>query len=147
VASAVETLDANSVALGDAVASVYGEDAGAQFLELWRKHIGFFVDYTLGGATGDAAKQAAAKSALDQYRHDFGAFVESATEGNLSVDQVAAELQTHVDSLLVAVDAVLAGDSSVYPKLREAASHMPITAQALAGAIVAREPRLVLLVT
>src|SRR5688572_22411553 len=45
--SAVETLDANSVALSEAVASVYGEDAGAQFLELWRKHIGFFVDYTL----------------------------------------------------------------------------------------------------
>jgi hypothetical protein len=140
VASAVETLDANSVALGDAVASVYGDDAGAQFLELWRKHIGFFVDYTLGGATGDTAKQAAAESALDQYRQDFGAFVESATDGNLSVDQVADELQTHVDSLLVAVDAVLAGDPSVYPKLREAASHMPMTAQALAGAIVAANP-------
>jgi hypothetical protein len=137
VKSAVETLDANSVALSDAVASVYGDDAGAQFLELWRKHIGFFVDYTLGGATGDKAKQDTAKAALDKYRQDFGAFVESATKGNLTVDAVAKELQTHVNTLITAIDAVLAKDPSVFPKLREAAGHMPMTAKALAGAIVA----------
>ena len=80
VKSAVSTLDANSVALSDAVGSVYGKDAGDQFLALWRKHIGFFVDYTLGGATGDKMKQDTAKAALDGYRKDFGAFIESATK-------------------------------------------------------------------
>src|SRR3546814_1134626 len=55
VVSAVDTLDANSVALSEAISSVYGEEGGAQFLELWRNHIGFFVEYTLGGATGDTA--------------------------------------------------------------------------------------------
>jgi hypothetical protein len=134
---AVSALDANSVSLSGAIASVYGDDAGKQFLELWRKHIGFFVDYTLGGATGDKAKQATAKAALDKYRQDFGAFVESATKGNLTVDAVAKELQTHVDTLIAAIDAVLAKDPSVFPKLREAAGHMPMTAKALAGAIVA----------
>jgi hypothetical protein len=137
---AVGALDANSVALSDAIASVYGKDAGAQFLELWRKHIGFFVDYTIGGATGNAAKQATAKKALDDYRKDFGAFVESATKGKLTVDQVAAELQKHVDSLITAIDAVLAKDPSVFPKLRAAAAHMPMTADALAGAIVSANP-------
>ena len=140
VKSAVDTLDANSVALSDAVGSVYGDDAGAQFLELWRKHIGFFVDYTLGGATGDTAKQAAAKEALDKYREDFGAFVESATKGKLTVDQVAAELQTHVNTLITAIDAILAKDPSVFPKLQEAASHMPMTALALSKAIAAANP-------
>jgi hypothetical protein len=137
---AVGALDANSVALSNAIASVYGKDAGSQFLELWRKHIGFFVDYTIGGATGDKAKQDAAKSSLDKYRTDFGAFVESATKGKLTVDQVAAELQKHVDSLITAIDAVLAKDPSVFPKLRDAAGHMPMTADALAGAIVAANP-------
>jgi hypothetical protein len=137
VTSAVETLDANSVALSDAVGSVYGDDAGAQFLELWRKHIGFFVDYTLGGATGDTAKQDAAKAALDQYRQDFGAFLESATGGAAGLTQqvVADNLQVHVNTLVAAVDAVLAGDPTVYTKLKEAASHMPMTAQALTAAI------------
>jgi hypothetical protein len=137
---AVAALDANSVALSDAIGSVYGDDAAAQFLELWRKHIGFFVDYTLGGATGDDVKQAEAKDALDRYRQDFGAFVESATKGNLSVEDVAAALQVHVNTLIEAIDAVLTHDPSVFPKLRTAAGHMPMTASALAGAIVAANP-------
>ncbi len=140
VVSATDTLDANSVALSDAIASVYGEDAGAQFLELWRNHIGFFVDYTLGGATGDTAAQDEAKQKLDDYRADFGAFVESATGGTLDAETVADELQMHVDTLLDAVDAVLAGSSNVYAKLKTAADHMPGTAAALAGAIAEQNP-------
>jgi hypothetical protein len=140
VASAVETLDANSVALSEAVASVYGDEAGTQFLELWRKHIGFFVDYTLGGATGDMAKQDAARQALDDYRADFGAFIDSATDGELAAGTVAENLQVHVNTLLEAVDAVLAQDPTVFPQLREAAQHMPSTAEALAGAIAGQFP-------
>ena len=139
-ASAVGSLDANSVALSEAIGSIYGAEGGEQFLALWRAHIGFFVDYTLGGATGDQAMQAAARRQLDDYRADFGAFVDSATGGNLPADAVAAELQVHVDSLLVAVDAVLAGSPDVYPLLRDAAQHMPGTAAALATAIATQMP-------
>src|SRR3546814_10608192 len=101
VVSAVDTLDANSVALSEAISSVYGEEGGAQFLELWRNHIGFFVEYTLGGATGDTAMQEAAGQKLDDYRADFGAFIESATDGELTGDVVAENLQMHVDMLIV----------------------------------------------
>jgi hypothetical protein len=139
-ANAVAALDVNTVDLSKAVGSVYGADAAKQFLSLWRAHIGFFVDYTLGGATGDKAEQAGAKAKLDQYRKDFGAFVASATRGKLSADQVAEDLQMHVNTLIDAIDAVLAKDPSVFPKLREAAQHMPMTADALAGAIVASAP-------
>src|SRR3954447_22175225 len=48
------TLDDNSKALAGAIGSVYGDDAGQQFLALWRKHIGFFVNYTKGLATKNA---------------------------------------------------------------------------------------------
>jgi hypothetical protein len=139
-ADAVQSLDANSVALSEAIGSVYGDDAAAQFLELWRAHIGMFVGYTLGGATGDTAKQEQARTELDEYRQDFGAFVEGATGGELTVDQVADSLQTHVETLTAAIDAVLAGDPSVFPDLRTAAQHMPMTAKALAGAIAAANP-------
>lgn len=138
--AAVETLDANSVALSEAVASVYGAGAGEQFLALWRDHIGMFVDYTLGGATGDEAAQADALARLDAYATEFGAFIESATEGELSTSAVESELQVHVETVVAAVDAVLAGSPDVYPRLREAAQHMPHTATALAGAIVAQQP-------
>ena len=139
-ADAVATLDGNSVALSEAIASVYGPEGGEQFLALWRAHIGFFVEYTLGGATGDADAQAAARQQLDDYRADFGAFVDSATGGNLPADAVAAELQVHVDTLITAIDAILAGDPQVYGLLADAASHMPGTAAALASAIATQMP-------
>src|SRR5262245_26245023 len=50
-------LDGNSVDIGKAVGMVYGPDAEGAFLPLWRRHIGFFVDYTVGVATKDQAKQ------------------------------------------------------------------------------------------
>ena len=53
--AAVAALDANSVALSKAVGAAY-PDAEEPFLESWRQHIGFFVDYTLGKATKDDAK-------------------------------------------------------------------------------------------
>src|SRR3546814_18002992 len=99
VVSAVDTLDANSVALSEAISSVYGEEGGAQFLELWRNHIGFFVEYTLGGATGDTAMQEAAGQRLDDYRADFGAFTARDTEGELTGDVLAATHQIHVHTL------------------------------------------------
>src|SRR5262249_10949427 len=53
---AAAALEANTQGLQDAVASVYGQAGGTQFGDLWRKHIGFFVDYTTGRATKDQAK-------------------------------------------------------------------------------------------
>ena len=140
VQSAVATLDANSVALSQAVGSVYGEDAGNQFLELWRNHIGFFVEYALGGSTGDQARQEAARQQLDDYRADFGAFIDSATDGELPADAVAENLQVHVNTLIEAIDAVLADSPEVFPQLREAAQHMPGTALVLAEAIATQFP-------
>ncbi|MDP3710912.1 MAG: hypothetical protein Q8R60_00325, partial [Mycobacteriales bacterium] len=69
--AAVAALDTNSVALSKAVASAY-PDAEKPFLDSWRSHIGFFVDYTLGKATKDDAKVTKAKADLDGYRTSFG---------------------------------------------------------------------------
>src|SRR3546814_16532931 len=77
--------------------------------------------------------QEAAGQKLDDYRADFGAFIESATDGELTGDVVAENLQMHVDMLIVAVDDVLAGSPDVYAKLQAAADAMPPTAQALTG--------------
>src|SRR5262245_21207287 len=48
--AAAGALDGNSVDIAKAIGSVYGKDAGDAFLPLWRKHIGFVVDYTVGVA-------------------------------------------------------------------------------------------------
>ncbi len=40
-----KALDVNSVALSKSVGAVYGPEAEAKFLEIWRSHITFFVKY------------------------------------------------------------------------------------------------------
>jgi hypothetical protein len=135
VQAAVGALDDNSQDLAAAIESVYGAEGGDAFLKLWRAHIGFFVDYTLAKATGDedAAKMAARN--LDGYRSDFGAFIEGATEGALTADQVGDALLPHVDSTLTAIDAVVAGSPRAFDKLQTAAHHLPMIATALAAGI------------
>ena len=137
-AAAVATLDENSVALSQAIESVY-EGAGDPFLELWRTHIGFFVDYTLAGASGDADGQREAKRALDGYRDDFAAFISGANP-NLPKDAVKEELKPHVVTVFAAIDALIDGSPKAFNKLRKAAAHMPHTAATLAGGIAAQFP-------
>ena len=137
--AAAATLDENSKDLAKSIESVYGAEAGDQFLALWRAHIGFFVDYTKAKATKDEAGEKKAKADLDGYRAEFGAFLESANP-NLTKEAVADELKPHVESLFDAIDSVVAGDGKGFDKLKVAASHMPMTAKVLAGAIAKQYP-------
>ena len=137
--AAAAALDKNSVDLSKSIASVYGEEGGDQFLKLWRKHIGFFVDYTQAGGEGPKAKQA--EKDLDGYRNDFGAFIESATDGGLPKDAVADALKVHVQSTLAAIDGVLGKkDGNPFILLKDAAGHLPGIATVLSTAIVQQMP-------
>ena len=136
---AADALDKNSVALSEAVGSVYGDGAGKQFLELWRKHIGFFVDFTMGQAAKDQAKIDKAKADLDGYRNDIGAFLSSANP-NLTKQAVADTLKPHVDSVFAAIEAQAQKSPQAFDKLKTAAGHMPHTAATLSGAIAKQFP-------
>ena len=138
--NAAAALDANSVALSQAIGSVYGQGAGAAFLELWRKHITFFVDYTTGVAKKNQAMQDKAVKDLLGYADDFGAFLASANP-NLPKDVVAGLVRDHAVGLKAVVDAQGKGDwATAYTKLREAAAHMQMIADPLAGAIAKQFP-------
>ena len=138
--SAATALDANSVSISKAIGSVYGPDAEAAFLPLWRKHIGFVVDYTVGLATGDKAKQNKAVSDLVGYTEDFGAFLSSANP-NLPKSAVAELVKGHILTLKDVIDAQAAKDyGKAYSALRTAAGHMHMIADPLAEAIVKQFP-------
>ena len=137
VAGAVAALDANSVALSKAVGSVYPA-AEAPFLASWRQHIGFFVNYTLGKATNNAAMVAKAKSDLDGYRTAFGQLINSVVP-ELPADAVAKELIPHVQTLFDAIDAAVAASPDFQTKLATAAEHRTMTAAVLTGGIVANK--------
>jgi hypothetical protein len=138
--AAAATLDKNSVALSQAIGGIYGNAAGAQFLKIWRQHIGFFVDYTKARATHDAAGLAQAQKHLDGYRAQFGAFLAKANP-NLTQAAVANDLKGHVATLEAAIDAVVAKKANAFDLLQAAAAHMPGTADVLAGAISKQYPK------
>jgi len=136
-AAAVAALDDNSVAVAALIGSVY-PDAEQPFLDSWRSHIPFFVDYTLGKVTNDQAKVDKAVSDLGAYAVSFGELINSVVP-ELPAEAVQAELEAHATSLLAAIDANIAGDPSYYTLLQEAAAHMQMTATALAGGIAANK--------
>ena len=138
--AAAGALDANSVDLSKAIGSVYGAAAERAFLALWRKHIGFAVDYTVGVATRDKTKQDKAVGDLVQYTQDFGAFLNSASPA-LPKNVVADLVKTHVLTLKAVIDAQASGDSvKAYTAVRTAAGHMHMIADPLAEAIVKQFP-------
>ena len=133
-------LDKNSVDVSKAIGMVYGNGAETAFLALWRKHIGFVVDYTTGIATKDKAKADKAVGDLVQYTQDFGAFLASANP-NLPKSVVADLVKGHVLTLKTVIDAQFAGDAGkTYSALREAAMHMQMIADPLADAIAKQFP-------
>jgi hypothetical protein len=138
--AAAAALDANSVDIAKAIGSVYGQGAQDAFLPLWRRHIGFVVDYTVGVATKDQAKQDKAVTELVQYTQDFGAFLASANP-NLPKDAVADLVKSHVLTLKDVIDAQAAGDQTkAFWATRAAYAHMAMIADPLAGAIAKQFP-------
>ena len=137
VQAAVATLDENSVALAEVIGWVAGAENQEAFLGLWREHIGFFVDYTLGMATGDQAMVDQALTDLDGYQQAAGAFFEEITGGELPADAVVMSLDEHVATLTTAIDDLVAGDPAAFTDLRTAGQHMPMAALAISTAVVA----------
>jgi hypothetical protein len=137
-----KALDANSVELADAIGSVYGDDARATFLDgdlMWRDHIGFFVDYTVGLAEKDTAAQEEAVGNLKGYVEAFSNFLADAT--GLPQADLRKSIDEHVMQLKGQIDAYAAGDyADAYEQYREAYHHMYMTGDALAGAVVAQSP-------
>lgn len=139
--AAATSLGANTDALSAAVASVYGEEAGAKFKEIWASHIGFFVDYTVGAKTGDQAKMDTAVQNLNGYVEAISTFLSGANP-NLPKDAVASLVSEHVGLLKTAVDKHGAGDyAGSYEAQSQARTQITTKiADTLAGAIVKQKP-------
>lgn len=139
-AASAQELDNNSVALSGAVGSVYGEEAEARFLEIWRSHIGFFVDYTTAAKAGDQA-------GMDQAVQNLGGYVDAISDffsqanPNLPREAVHQLVSDHVALLKAAVDTYGAADfAASYQKEHEADEQIGQIANAISGAIVKQSP-------
>lgn len=138
-ASANELND-NTNAISDAVGSVYGDEARAQFYDIWNSHIGFFVDYTTAAKAGDQAGMDKAVENLNGYVDAISTFLSEANP-NLPKEAVAQVVTEHVMLLKGAVDAHAAGDYALsFEKQHEADAQIGKIADTLSGAIVKQKP-------
>lgn len=139
--AAAGALGKNTDELSAAIASVYGEDAGAQFKEIWASHIGFFVDYTVAAKGGDQAGMDKAVQNLNGYVEAISTFLSGANP-NLPKDAVAQLVTEHVGLLKEAVDKHGAGDfaGSYDAQSRARTQITSQIADTIAGAIVKQKP-------
>lgn len=132
---------ANADDLSAAIASYYGEEGGAAFEEIWKSHIGYFVDYVTATANDDQAGKDQAMAELDEYVVDQAAFLAAATENRLAAEDLEAGLTEHVTQLLAAFDQYVAGDyEASYASLRESYAHMLMPAEGISQTIVNQFP-------
>jgi hypothetical protein len=137
---AVSGLDSNSTDLAKGIGAVYGADAEKAFLPLWQKHIGFMVDYTMGIAAKDKAKQDKSVKDLVAYADEFGVFLSSANP-NLAKSAVADLVKGHILTLKDVIDAQAAGDwPKAYAAVRTAYSHMHMIGDPVAAAVAKQFP-------
>jgi hypothetical protein len=141
VEAATAALGKNTDELSALVAGAYGPAGGEGFKQLWAQHVSSLFAYSKGLADKDAAAQRNAKTELDRYTRDFGAFVSSATKGELPAAQITAGVKAHIHHLISQVDAYSAGDyAAAYRLEREAYAAMFTTGKGLAGATVSIRP-------
>lgn len=138
--ASAKALDANSVNISKAIGSVYGAPAEAKFLEIWRSHITFFVNYTVAAQKGD-------KAGMDKAVTDLGGYIDaisdflSGANPNLPRDAVKQLVTDHVGLLKGAVDTYGAKDyPGSYAKEHAANDQIGKIADAIAGAIVKQYP-------
>jgi len=138
---AVAALQGNTEDLTAAISSVYGEEAGNQFKELWSNHIGFFVDYVKATGSGDEEAKQEALDNLSNYKEEFSTFMSNATDNQLKSDALAEGLQMHINQLIGGFNAFVEGDyKEAYETQSNAMEHMYGTSKGLSSAIVNQYP-------
>ncbi|WP_010529380.1 hypothetical protein [Lentibacillus jeotgali] len=136
--ASTNALSSNTEDLSSAIASVYGDEAGQAFNNMWSEHIGYFVDYVNATAEEDEEAKQEALDNLQMYKEDFSAFIEEATGGNVEASAMAEGLQAHVNQLIGAFDSYANGSyDEAFNQTRDAYGHMYGAAKLISSGIVA----------
>lgn len=129
-------LNANTEAIRQAVASVYGDDAGTAFRPIWQRHVDASIAFARASKASDQAAADAAMSEMATYRTEFVAFLKSANR-KISGDAEIHALQLHLDQLM----SFLGQDyGRAFTTERAAYSHMFDFGDDLARGIIAQFP-------
>jgi hypothetical protein len=141
VQAANDAVVTNTDELAAVVASLHGQQLGEAFRDLWGGHVGLFFDYAKALGDDDDGARERAEAGLDQYRAEWGRFIESVTGGAIPAATASENLRQHLHHLTAHADSYAAGDyPGAFQLLREAFAHMFPTGRALAGGLTPPPP-------
>lgn len=139
--AAMAALDANAADMEPVIASVYGEEGGAAFVEIFDKHNMGTDEYAAAVKDGDEAMQEEALTEIQSFVDDMGAFLGTATEGNLPEDGATAALREHEDYVQETFDLYVEGDyEAAYTSYLEGFTQIFGAGSAISGAISVQFP-------
>lgn len=131
----------NGKDIAAAVGSVYGEEAGATFEQVWTIHLTEFVNYAVAGSKSDEAGKTQALANIDaQYTKPLAAYLAKANP-NLPEDALYSGLNEHVQMTARMIDAQAAGDYTAATNERDmAVKHLEGLMTTLSNGIVKQFP-------
>jgi hypothetical protein len=94
------TLNQNTLALTNAVYSLYGEKPGDKFQNLWADHVDALMEYTSATVKGDTAGVNDAVARLHAFEPALAKFLAAATQSQLGAQALAHAINEH-DQMLV----------------------------------------------
>jgi hypothetical protein len=108
--AAANALNGNTKDLAAAMGTLFGPEAGQQFMSMWADHVDQLVSYTAGVAANDPAKRDAATASLRGFEGRLSAFLGSATGNKIKSDDLAKAFLGHDEMLTQQVDAFAGRD-------------------------------------
>ncbi len=131
---------ANSDALSAAVASIYGQAAGAQFSEMFLEHIEESNNFARAVAAGDEGAKIAANEELKEYLEEIATFFSTAIPV-LPYDAVYGLLLEHEGLINQSTEAFETRNFGQSKKVeQQAIRQVSVIADALASGIIATQP-------
>ncbi|TWT27319.1 hypothetical protein [Planomicrobium sp. CPCC 101110] len=139
--AAVAALEANAADMEPVIASVYGEEGGAAFEEIFTKHNTGTEEYALAVKEGDKKMQQEALEEIQSFVDDMGAFLGAATEGHLLEEGATQALRQHEDFVQDTFDLYAAGKyEEAYTSYLEGFKQIFGAGSAISGAIATQFP-------
>lgn len=139
--AAAAALAENAADMEPVIASVYGEEGGAAFEEIFAEHNIGTTEYAQAVKDGDEAMEQEALEQIQSFIDDMGAFLATATEGNLPEEGAVNALREHEDFVQNTFDLYVAGEYvEAYTTYLEGFKQIFGAGSAISGAISTQFP-------
>ena len=139
LSAATATLEETTDTLGQVVASVYGEDAGGRFAELWSVHTVAFTDYARAKINADSGSAQRALLALRRFRAETLKLLDELDPAGPR-RRLSKALSEHVDTATATIRAQATDSPKLGPRLLAAADASRAVGRALAARFARQFP-------